>query len=597
MNPIEKSPDDGKKHVDFDNVMLDKCPVTYERNLIAALIHSHKVFLATNGYLCPWDGTRGVRRPDFSVNHYNIVYEAISTFWGQIGTETVVNDPIPQSQLKATLIDWNNTHRVATDIIEKILVEIDEDLYNMDLTEDVIDHGIMGKAFSHWLDTRLSKRLVDHLSSTARERTLTLEECQQVFEQCRAVQLSAENALGKGNPPHDRNMWDLSNSVDAKNDPDELLKTRYLGRSGGLLMVGPTGIGKSTIAMQCLLLWGLNRPAFGIQPNGNLKSLIIQAENDDVDMAEMFNGVCEALELNGTERENGGKQIVAVREDATSGSDFFLKVVRPMLAKHKPDLLLIDPALAYLGGESKSQRDVGHFLRTLLNPLIREFNCGAIVLHHTNKPPSGKDASTWSGNDYAYSGGGSAEWANWARAVLVLKPIKDSPVFELMAAKRGARIGWRAGDGETRVYSKFIAHSKVPGQLFWRDVLPSEMPVAGDSKVTDEAIILDLVPPEGDIPKNQLFEDCDNNGLPVKRARDAIKRLLAANKLKEGEIPRTIGPGEKRISLVAVMSPQPPKETSADKKEEPAGVIVTGDSIGKQQAEKTAAAVPPPPSL
>jgi hypothetical protein len=556
MNPIEKSPDDGKKHVDFDNVMLDKCPVTYERNLIAALIHSHKVFLATNGHLCPWDGIRGVRRPDFNVNHYNILYEAISTFWGQIGTETVVKDPIPQSQLKATLIDWNNTARVATDTIEKILVEIDEDLYNMDLTEDVIDHGIMGKAFSHWLDTRLSKRLVDHLSSTARERTLTLEECQQVFEQCKLVKLSAENALGRGNLSQDRTMWDLSKSVDVTKDPDELLKTRYLGRGGGLLMVGPTGIGKSTIAMQCCLLWALGRPAFEIEPNGNLKSLIVQAENDDADMVEMFNGVCEALKFEESVKESAGEKIVVVREDATSGSDFFLKVVRPMVAKHKPDMLLFDPALAYLGGESKSQRDVGHFLRTLLNPLTREFKCGAIVLHHTNKPPSGKDASNWSGSDYAYAGGGSVEWANWARAVLVLKPIKDSPVFELMAAKRGGRIGWRAGDGETRVYSKFIAHSKVPGQLFWRDVLPSEMPGDVGSEESDELIVLDLVPEDGDIAKNDLLEDCQENGVPDRRARDAIKRLLEAKKLREDVTPRSTGAGEKRISIM--VSPPAP---------------------------------------
>jgi RecA-family ATPase len=242
--------------------------------------------------------------------------------------------------------------------------------------------------------------------------------------------------------PEDRTMWQLVKSVNLDKNPDVLLKPRYLGRGGGLLLVGPTGIGKSTLAMQCAILWALGEPAFGIEPSANLKSLIIQAENDDFDMAQMFNDVCDAQKLEGADRECAGENIIVVREDATTGEGFWLHVVRPMLAKHQPHLLWIDPALAYLGAESNSQKDVGHFLRNRLNPLLREFHCGAVVLHHTNKPPSGKDASNWSNSEYAYAGGGSAEWANWSRAVLVVRPIRGSSFFELVAAKRGGHIGW-----------------------------------------------------------------------------------------------------------------------------------------------------------
>ena len=34
------------------------------------------------------------------------------------------------------------------------------------------------------------------------------------------------------------------------NDPNELLKYRYLCRGGGMLLVGPAGVGKSTLQMQ-----------------------------------------------------------------------------------------------------------------------------------------------------------------------------------------------------------------------------------------------------------------------------------------------------------------------------------------------------------
>ena len=43
----------------------------------------------------------------------------------------------------------------------------------------------------------------------------------------------------------------------ADDDPSELLRHRFLCRLGGLLLVGPTGIGKSSFAMQAMILWAL----------------------------------------------------------------------------------------------------------------------------------------------------------------------------------------------------------------------------------------------------------------------------------------------------------------------------------------------------
>src|SRR5271169_5429764 len=43
------------------------------------------------------------------------------------------------------------------------------------------------------------------------------------------------------------------------NDPAELLKHRYLCRGGGLLLVGPTGHGKSSLAMQLMIKWALGQ--------------------------------------------------------------------------------------------------------------------------------------------------------------------------------------------------------------------------------------------------------------------------------------------------------------------------------------------------
>lgn len=78
-------------------------------------------------------------------------------------------------------------------------------------------------------------------------------------------------------------------------DGTELLRHRFLCRRGGALLVGPTGIGKSSFSMQAAACWALERSCFGIAPARPLRSVIIQAENDDGDMAEMRDGVLAGL--------------------------------------------------------------------------------------------------------------------------------------------------------------------------------------------------------------------------------------------------------------------------------------------------------------
>ena len=95
-----------------------------------------------------------------------------------------------------------------------------------------------------------------------------------------------------------------------------------------------------------------------------------------------------------------------------------------------------------------------------------------VVLHHTNKPPSGSEKPEWQGSDYAYLGSGSAEWGNWPRAVLALRSIGSHTIFELRAGKRGSRLRWVDAQGE-RIFNRIVAHAK-DGGFHWRESdLPS----------------------------------------------------------------------------------------------------------------------------
>ena len=259
------------------------------------------------------------------------------------------------------------------------------------------------------------------------------------------------------------------------NDPNELLKYRYLCRGGGMLLVGPAGVGKSTLQMQASLCWGIGREFFGIHPARPLKSLLIQSENDHGDLAEMRDGVLDGLAFSPEERVAACANLLVATEDMRTAVEFCDEVVEPLVALHKPDLLWIDPALAYLGGETNSQKDVGAFLRNGLNPIVHRHQCGVIILHHTNKPTSGAEKPKWNGSEFAYLGSGSAEWANWPRAVLALRTTGSHDIFELQAGKRGGRLKWEDADGQ-RSYIKVIGHSA--SRQYWREVSQSEIAAA-----------------------------------------------------------------------------------------------------------------------
>jgi hypothetical protein len=268
-----------------------------------------------------------------------------------------------------------------------------------------------------------------------------------------------------------------------KDDPNELIRHRYLCRGSGMLVVGPTGVGKSTFTLQAALCWAVGREHFGLVPARPLRSLIIQSENDHGDLAEMRDGIYAGLNFTERERREANERVLVAREDCRTAAEFCDEVIAPLLEEHQIDILWIDPALAYIGGEANSQKDVGGFLRNHLNPLVHKHNCAVIVVHHTNKPPSGSEKPDWSGSDFAYLGSGSAEWSNWPRAILAMRSLGSHDIYELRAGKRGGRLRWQDEQGE-RIYSKLIAHAKQDG-FCWREATRAELELerGGSSEV------------------------------------------------------------------------------------------------------------------
>lgn len=249
-------------------------------------------------------------------------------------------------------------------------------------------------------------------------------------------------------------------------DGAELLKTRMLYRKEGMIVVGQTGGGKSTISLGMALHWGCGRNYLGIEPAGPLKILIIEAEDVEWTNAFMRDGALSAMDpLDASERELLAANVLICEERTHVGPSFFVSVLRPLLEKHRPDLVFINPAFSYLAGEANSGVDVGEFLRTGLNPLLEEFNCGAVVFHHTNKLP-GIESDRMRDFNPLYAASGHNEWNNWPRVGIAMMPTKDPEITVLIATKRPKAAGWRDESGglTNRCH---IQRSADPGKPAW----------------------------------------------------------------------------------------------------------------------------------
>jgi hypothetical protein len=265
-------------------------------------------------------------------------------------------------------------------------------------------------------------------------------------------------------------------------DGTELIRNRFLYLGGMMLFTGPTGIGKSSFLMQFLMHMGVGREIFGLRPGrmfeGGMRILIVQAENDDGDIAEMRDGVLRGCgELSPEERTRCVAAIqVATICDRTS--DGFAAELAALIQAYPCDLVVVDPAFAYLGGDSNSQKDVSHFMRELMHPMAKKYKVGMIIVHHTVKPPSGREKTAWEAGDWAYAGSGSSEWANPCRCTMTIRSVGSLDVFELIAGKRGKRLGMRNGVGALTT-SQYIAHHGGEGVICWRTPAPEELAELG----------------------------------------------------------------------------------------------------------------------
>jgi len=298
----------------------------------------------------------------------------------------------------------------------------------------------------------------------------------------------------------------------------------------GMLIVAPSGHGKSVLSIQAAIEWGVGHPSFGIKPARPLRTLIVQAEDDEGDCIEMAQ-MTKHLGITGAEFELLRQNVWLEPLNDLTGAEF-IQALDGFLEERPVDIVMINPLTAYLGADDKDTKAATLFLRNWLNPVLGRHNCAAVVIHHTPKTNI-NSTDNYKPSDWMYRGAGAATITNWARAILTIDPGRNPGVYRFIASKRGQRIGWGY---ESPVFSTYWAHSN-DGKLLW--VPANEAQIKAEAKTQQEFQPSDLLPyfPEEPVIIEQVIETARGT-IGEKKVRSLVKVLVADGKLIVTEIKR-----------------------------------------------------------
>ena len=527
-----------QKKVSPEILEARKVAKSMERELVFGMLKFHSFYLKLRDSICPYEDHGLFRRQDFSCYHFNILFNAIDVFYRRFdGQVNVDQTGIPRAQLEAILNDWKTKQSVPVDLIDELFVEISQmEVFTAEMTLESLTALSQSQGFADWYQSRVLEKTFNQLNNERQLGALTMEGAGEIFQT--AMQIVARMSGSQAEVA--RSIMDYAGSTEAA-DTELIGPGRFLCREGIATLVGPSGIGKSTLAMQLAMGLALGRPVCGFRPSKPLKILFIQGENDDGDVAEMRDGAIAGLELNGQDQADVAERIYCCRSNSATGKQFIQGPLRNNLQRYKPDLVIIDPVLCYLGGDSKDQKIVSEFLRVLLLPELRAVNCGCLLLHHTNKPPT-QQVKNAVNNEDAYAEGGSAEFRNVARAVITLRSLGDGSVFELRAPKRGFRLGWKDSRGE-RTDRQYIQHSRDRNRLFWETATEADAQnartTAFENRMETAATkVLACIPDKGEISQSQLIAQAKSLEIGERTCRDAIKHLTDNMSVSFFERPR-----------------------------------------------------------
>ena len=247
-------------------------------------------------------------------------------------------------------------------------------------------------------------------------------------------------------------------------------------------------------------------PFCGLRPRRPLKFWVFQSEDSPRRVAQDRIDVRAELaaQYPGVDWNEVGRTIMFPKLTGAVGVAFLESLDRLLetAEKHgeKPDVIILNPLLAFVGGPITDGAYVTPFLRggeigrsstQGLQAILERHGVGVLVFHHTPKPPTDKEIDAWMKSAFPeYQGAGSSDITNWGRSFVTMMRVKGNPnIVCLTAGKNGAELGWERIGGAFRRYMAYSAETGISGKgrHAWRDLTPEEYDeVVGKAKIDSE---------------------------------------------------------------------------------------------------------------
>ena len=264
-------------------------------------------------------------------------------------------------------------------------------------------------------------------------------------------QLARSLQVRKGQPGGDNSTeyfdLDAMLAFDPKDDKTVLIggERRWICQGYPFQIVGFSGTGKSSMAAHLAVNWAIGHAPWGLRPVRPLRILMVQAENDLGDASEAIIGA--TAKLVESDRRLLKENLIFVRQ-ATKTGFAFVEYLGQMVEKHRIDLIIADPLLAYADFDIASQAETTAFLRGPggVHEMLQRTKAALLYMHHTTKPKSADDLDGMTPQQLAYLGAGCSEWVNFARDSGYLfrtsrKSSDNRPVYRFGFSKRQSRSG------------------------------------------------------------------------------------------------------------------------------------------------------------
>ena len=345
---------------------------------------------------------------------------------------------------------------------------------------------------------------------------------------------------------------------------DILVGDGLLERSGALMIAGPSGIGKSSIAMQLGCYWCCGATAFDLAPPRPLRVLMVQHEDSHNDLVRMS----ALVEASGLDRALIGRNFWIETVRGKIGRDA-VAIMHDLVQWHRADLLILNPLSAFHDGNISDNADNVKFLYGELGALLDELKIGLCVLHHKGKPPrNGKKEQEDIYHEIQYEILGGSTLTNFFRGIITVSPIPNSEIYKFVVAKRFQYSGWISP----------IQHFKWDPDRSKRLWIHATIGEAETAKATSRKSLEDLrelVPIIGTIARERLENEAAEKGF-LRRERDAL--------LEEALSDTT--PDASRLYKWLIYNPEGRAKVAYSRSEQPADETAEAVKEAKRQQKK-----------